>query len=91
MLRPHEASHYVSLFRFDDVLLANTHAYGIWACHSPVIQLHRASPGMLFDFYARSFDGAWRRWGQAPTQASDCEDPRVRATAPINATERIQT
>ena len=41
-LRPHGASHYVSLFRFDDLLLANTHAYGIWACHSPVLQLHKA-------------------------------------------------
>ena len=41
-LRPHGASHYASLFRFDDLLLANTHAYGIWACHSPVLQLHKA-------------------------------------------------
>jgi hypothetical protein len=62
-VRPHGASHYASLFRFDDLLLANTHAYGIWACHSPVLQLHRSSSGMLFDFYASSFDNAWRRSG----------------------------
>jgi transcriptional regulator with XRE-family HTH domain len=65
-LRQHGASHYASLFRFDDLLLANTHAYGIWACHSPVLQLHKTSSSRLFDFYASSFDGTWRRWGPAP-------------------------
>ena len=44
-LRPHGASHYASLFRFDDLLLANTHAYGIWACHSPVLEVHKSSSG----------------------------------------------
>jgi hypothetical protein len=67
-LQPHGASHYVSLFRFDDLLLANTHSYGIWACHSPVLQLHKASSGKIFDFYATSFDNAWRYW--SPEQAS---------------------
>ena len=43
-LRSNGASHYVSLFRFDDILLANTHAYGIWACHSPVLQMRKATP-----------------------------------------------
>lgn len=62
-LRPHGASHYASLFRFDDLLLANTHAYGVWACHSPVLQLHKAASGKLFNFYAGSFDNAWRQWG----------------------------
>lgn len=58
-LRTHGATHYVSLFRFDDVILANTHAYGTWACHAPVIQLRRASSGRLFDFYERSFERVW--------------------------------
>ena len=58
-LRSHGATHYVSLFRFDDVILANTHAYGIWACHAPVIQLRRASSGRLFDFYQQSFEHVW--------------------------------
>lgn len=62
-LRPHGASHYASLFRFDDLLLANTHAYGVWACHSPVLELRRATSGRLFDFYAGSFDSAWKHWG----------------------------
>jgi hypothetical protein len=59
-LRAHGASHYVSLFRFDDVLLANTHAYQAWACHSPVLHVRKASSSGLFDFYARSFDRVWR-------------------------------
>ena len=79
-LQPHGACHYVSLFRFDNLLLANTHAYGIWACHSPVLQLRRSSSGNLFDFYASSFDSAWHRWGQAPSQAIEGDDPRGLAT-----------
>ena len=61
LLRPHDAASYASLFRFDDVLLANMHAYGIWACHSPVMQLRRASSGKLFDFYANSFERTWTK------------------------------
>ena len=88
-IRPHGASHYVSLFRFDDLLLANTHAYGIWACHSPVLQLHKASSGKLFNFYTSSFDGAWRRWGtRHHTKAIDRDDPCVLTSMPM---ERTQT
>lgn len=79
-LRPHGASHYASLFRFDDLLLANTHAYGIWACHSPVLQVDRASSAKLFDFYTTSFDRTWRscepepRAGSGLADASPCTD-----------------
>ena len=71
-LRPHGASHYASLFRFDNLLLANTHAYGTWACHSPVLQLHRSNSALLFDFYTTSFDRTWR----------SCE-PEPRATGTV--------
>ncbi len=64
-LRQHGTSHYVSIFRFDDLLLANTHVYGEWACHSPVLQLRRASSGRLFDFYKRSFERVWSAAGQS--------------------------
>ena len=43
-VRPHQTVAYASLFRFDDILLANTHAAGVWACHSPVLQ---AAPHLL--------------------------------------------
>lgn len=52
-LRAHGTTYYVSLFRFDDVILVNTHTYDTWACHAPVIQLHGASSGRMFDFYRR--------------------------------------
>jgi hypothetical protein len=59
-VRLHGTTHYASLFRFDDTLLANAHGYGTWACHSPVYQLRRACSGRLFDFYRSSFERAWR-------------------------------
>lgn len=73
-LRPHGASHYASLFRFDDLLLANTHAYGIWACHSPVLQLHRSSSAKLFDFYTTSFNRIWRSCEPEPRAGSGVAD-----------------
>lgn len=86
-VRPHRSIHYASLFRFDDLLLANTHADGIWACHSPVLQLHKSNAGDLFDFYTRAFDGTWDRWaGQAPARAA----ANVRAGA-AEPTERSLT
>ena len=78
-LRPHGASHYASLFRFDDLLLANTHAYGIWACHSPVLQVHRSSSAKLFDFYTNSFDRTWR----------SCNPKHAADDATITPTERV--
>ena len=69
-VRANEATHYMSIFRFDDVLLANAHGYGTWACHSPVIQLHKASSGMLFEFYARSFENVWSSKPMGATQSA---------------------
>ena len=68
-LRQHRAVHYASLFRFDDIVLANVHAYGVWSCHSPVLQLRRTCSGRLFDFYACSFDRVWT--------AESCESATV--------------
>ncbi len=58
-VRSHQATHYASLFRFDDIVLANVHAFGVWSCHSPVIQLRRVCSGRLFDFYTQSFECVW--------------------------------
>lgn len=73
-LRSHGASHYASLFRFDDLLLANAHAYGIWACHSPVLQLRKSSSATLFAFYTTSFDRTWRSCDQEPHAGSGIAD-----------------
>jgi hypothetical protein len=72
-VRPHHAVAYASLFRFDDILLANTHAAGVWACHSPVLQLRRNCSAELFGFYQRSFERIW-----APT-----DDPNPAKTHPV--------
>ena len=62
-LRQHAAVHYASLFRFDDILLANAHAAGVWACHSPVLHLRQSRSTPLFDFYMHSFETIWRSTG----------------------------
>lgn len=58
-VRTHGTTLYASQFRFDDTLLVNVHAFGAWACHSPVYQLQRCASGRLFDFYAGAFERAW--------------------------------
>lgn len=58
-LRSHSTTVHASLFRFDDLLLVNTSAFGVWACHSPVLQLQRAFSGLLFDFHSSAFERVW--------------------------------
>ncbi|NCD15920.1 MAG: XRE family transcriptional regulator [Actinobacteria bacterium] len=58
-VRLHATTLYASLYRADDVLLANTHVYGAPAAHSPVLHLQRVPGGRLFDHYARSYERVW--------------------------------
>lgn len=51
---------YLSIFRFGDILLANTYAYGEWGYRSPVFQLRCATFDHLFEFYLNSFERVWR-------------------------------
>jgi len=57
--RRHGTTLYNSLFRFDNTLLVNTHAYGVPASHAPVLHLHRVAGGRLFEHYMSSFERAW--------------------------------
>jgi hypothetical protein len=50
---------YASEFRFDDTLLINTHAHGLWASQSPVLRIDCAT-SPLFHFYTDAFDRVWR-------------------------------
>jgi hypothetical protein len=59
-VRRHGAAHYASLFRFDEILLANPHGFGVWACDSPVYQLRRSCSGSLFSFYSATFEQTWQ-------------------------------
>jgi len=58
-VRTHGTTLYASMFRFDDLLLVNTHAYGAWACQSPVHQLRAICGGRLFEHYAAVFERVW--------------------------------
>lgn len=58
-VRLHGASLYASLFRFDDVMLANPHMWGAPASANPVLHLQRIEGSTWFDGYRRSFDAVW--------------------------------
>jgi len=58
-LRLHSTTLYNSLYRFDNDLLVNTHAFGAPAAQSPVLHLRRVSGGRLFSHYLSSFDRVW--------------------------------
>ncbi|MGN6331824.1 MAG: XRE family transcriptional regulator [Motilibacteraceae bacterium] len=58
-VRLHETTLYASLYRFDDDLLANPHAYGEPASRSPVLHLRRTPGGHLFQHYLGSLDRVW--------------------------------
>lgn len=67
-VRIHGTTYYASHFRFDDVLLVNTHAFGVWSCQSPVLQLQRASTSGLFDLHVGAFENVWsERSSQVPS------------------------
>lgn len=57
--RAHDTTLYSSIFRFDEDLFANTHAYGAPANHSPVMHLHRVSGGRLFPHFMDAFERVW--------------------------------
>jgi transcriptional regulator with XRE-family HTH domain len=58
-LRVHATTLYNSIYRFDDVMLVNTHVYGLTASQAPLLHLRRLDGGALFDSYLRSFQAAW--------------------------------
>jgi hypothetical protein len=58
-IRTHSTTLYNSLFRFDQDLMVNGHAYGEPAAHSPVLHLRRVPGGRMWDHYMRSFETVW--------------------------------
>lgn len=57
--RKHGCTLYNSIFRFDDTLLVNPHAYGAAASHSPVMHLQKVAGGRLFPHYMASLEKVW--------------------------------
>jgi hypothetical protein len=60
-MRFHATTLYNSLFRFDDDMLVNAHAYGAPAAQSIVLHLRRLPGGRLFPHYLASFDRVWEQ------------------------------
>jgi hypothetical protein len=58
-IRLHQTVLYNSIYRADDQLLVNQHAYGTPAAHSPVFALNRTDEGDMTDAYLRSFERIW--------------------------------
>ena len=58
--RRHGTTLYASIFRFDDVLLANQHVYGTTAGQAPVFHINRIPGGRLFAHYLDSFERVWQ-------------------------------
>jgi hypothetical protein len=59
-VRLHSTTLYNSLYRYDNELLVNAHAYGVPAGQSPVLHLRRLLGGRLFDHYLASFERVWQ-------------------------------
>ena len=59
-VRIHATTLYNSLFRFDQDLLVNGHAWGAPAGQSPVLHLRRVPGGRTWDHYMRSFEAVWQ-------------------------------
>ncbi len=55
----HDTTLYNSIYRFDDDMLVNTHAYGAGAAQSPVMHVRRIAGGHLFPHYLLSFERVW--------------------------------
>ena len=58
-LRVHDTVLYNSIYRADNELMVNSHAYGCPASHAPVLHLHRTSPDGIAATYLDSFERVW--------------------------------
>jgi hypothetical protein len=58
-IRLHRITLYSSLYRADNDLLVNQHAYGIPAVNAPVFHLRGGNSGDMFASYAESFGRIW--------------------------------
>ena len=60
-IRKHGTTLYNSIYRFDNDIMVNTHAYGIQAGSNPVMHFRKVPGGQLFDHYVQSFDNVWAK------------------------------
>jgi hypothetical protein len=60
-LRLHDTVLYNSIYRADDQLLVNQHAYGIPAAQAPVYHLRKLDGAEMFELYMESFRRVWAK------------------------------
>jgi transcriptional regulator with XRE-family HTH domain len=65
-IRLHRTTLYNSIYRADDQVFVNQHAYGIPAAHAPVFCLDNGEGGDMVRTYLESFERVWAL-GQRPT------------------------
>ena len=70
-LRLHSTVLYNSIYRFDNDILVNSHAYGTPAAQSPVLHYRRFDGGRLFSHYLSSFERVWATASIADQSASE--------------------
>jgi len=58
-MRLHSTTLYTSLFRYDDEIMANPHAFGEPASANPVLHLRRLDGGQLAGHYMACFERVW--------------------------------
>ncbi|MFD0851170.1 multiprotein-bridging factor 1 family protein [Actinomadura adrarensis] len=58
-LRLHDTVLYNSIYRADDDLLINPHAYGVPAAQAPVLHIRKSEPDDMASTYQDSFERAW--------------------------------
>jgi hypothetical protein len=58
-MRLHSTTLYMSLFRYDDEIMANPHAYGEPASANPALHLRRLDGGQIAGHYLACFERVW--------------------------------
>jgi hypothetical protein len=58
-VRLHSTTLYASLFRYDDEIMVNPHAYGEASSANPSLHLRRLDAGQVADHYIASFERVW--------------------------------
>lgn len=59
-IRTHGTILYNSIYRFDDQMLVNGHAFGSLAGENPVLHLRQVEDGPMWEHYLRSFERVWQ-------------------------------
>jgi transcriptional regulator with XRE-family HTH domain len=68
-LRVHRTTLYNSFYRFDDEMMINQHALGIYGYQAPILHLRDSGAGDLFATYARSLEQGWAEAYPLPVPA----------------------